>query len=318
MFRKSRLFAIAPGRSMQSATEASDRPSEGKSPMPMLPNRRIWTWYEGQWQEGNVPILGSADHATWLGTLVFDGARAFEGVTPDLDLHCERVNQSAVAMGLRPTMKTGKILELAQEGVARFPKESALYIRPMYWSREGGDTSVDPMPESTAFALCLEEASMGAGTGFGVTTTRFTRPTLATALTNCKAACLYPNNARMLREAQEKGFGNAIVCDPLGNVAETATSNIFMVKGGEVLTPIPNGTFLNGITRQRVIHLLRRAGVTVRETVLTLDDFRNSDEMFSTGNYSKVVPIVKFDRHEPGPGPVTAKARELYWEWSHA
>lgn len=285
--------------------------------MAMLPNRRIWTWFEGEWREGNTLILGAADHGTWLGTMVFDGARAFEGVAPDLDMHCARANHSAVAMGLKPTVETGKMVELAQEGIAKFPKDSALYVRPMYWSREGGAVTVDADPDSTTFALCLEEASMGSADGFSITTTRFTRPTLATALTNCKAACLYPNNARMLKEAQSKGFQNAIACDALGNVAETATSNIFMAKNGDVFTPIPNGTFLNGITRQRVIKLLRDAGYKVYEATLTLEDFRAADEMFSTGNYSKVVPIVKFDGFEPGPGPIAAKARELYWEWAH-
>jgi branched-chain amino acid aminotransferase len=285
--------------------------------MALSPNRKIWTWFEGAWQEGNVPIMGAADHGTWLGTMVFDGARAFEGVAPDLEPHCARVNNSAVVMGLKPTIQTGKMVELAREGVAKFHKDAALYIRPMYWSIEGGDMTIDANPDATGFALCIEEAAMGAATGFSVTTTRYTRPTLATNLTNAKAACLYPNNARMLREAQEKGFANAIVCDALGNVAETATSNIFMVKNGEVYTPIPNGTFLNGVTRQRVIKLLRGAGYKVWEATLTLDDFRVADEMFSTGNYSKVVPIVAFDNHQPGPGPVTARARELYWEWAH-
>ncbi len=285
--------------------------------MAMLPNRKIWTWFEGSWQAGNVPILGSADHGTWLGTMIFDGARAFDGVAPDLEPHCARANHSATVMGLKPTMATGPMAELAREGIAKFDKSSALYIRPMYWSREGGAMKVDADPDSTGFALCIEEASMGVGAGFTVTTTSFTRPSLATNLTNAKAACLYPNNARMLREAQQKGFGNAIVCDPLGNVAETATSNIFMVKGGEVYTPIPNGTFLNGITRQRVIKLLRDTGIKVWEATLTLDDFRAADEIFSTGNYSKVVPITAFDKHEPGPGKITARARELYFDWAH-
>lgn len=286
--------------------------------MAMLSNRRIWTWYEGSWREGNVMIMGSADHGTWLGTMVFDGARAFEGVAPDLGSHCARVNHSAVVMGLKPTIETGKMVELCQEGIAKFPPNSALYIRPMYWSREGGAVTVDPDPDSTAFALCLEELALGGFGGFSVTTTSFTRPTLATNLTNAKAACLYPNNARMLKEAQEKGFDNVIACDPLGNVAETATSNIFMAKGGEVFTPIPNGTFLNGVTRQRVIKLLRDAGVTVYETTLRLEDFQVADEIFSTGNYSKVMPIVKFDDHEPGIGPIALQARDLYWEWAHS
>lgn len=263
-------------------------------------------------------IMGSSDHGTWLGTMVFDGARGFDGLTPDLDMHCARVNHSAHVMGLKPTMETGAIVELGREGYAKFDKDTAVYIRPMYWSTEGGHFTVDAHPDSTKFAMCIEAAAMGTANGFTVTTTRYERPTLASNLTNAKASCLYPNNARMLREAHEKGFQNAIVCDALGNVAETATSNIFMVKNGDVYTPVPNGTFLNGVTRQRVVKLLRDAGITVHEITLTLDDFRVADEMFSTGNYSKVVPITKFDDHEPGVGPVSLKARELYFEWAHA
>ena len=285
--------------------------------MAMLKNRKIWTWFEGGWHEGNVMIMGAADHGTWLGTMVFDGARAFEGVAPDLDRHCARANHSCFAMGMNPTIETGKMIEIAREGIAKFDKDAALYIRPMYWSREAGQVTVDADPDSTAFALCIEEASLGAATGFSVTTTRYTRPTLATAVTNAKAACLYPNNARMLKEAHSKGFQNAIVCDALGNVAETATSNIFMAKNGEVFTPVPNGTFLNCITRQRVIRLLRDAAITVNETVLTLDDFRNADEIFSTGNYSKVLPITKIDDRDLQPGPVADKARALYWDYAH-
>lgn len=286
--------------------------------MGMQPNRQIWTWFEGRWDPGNVRILGSADHGTWLGTMVFDGARAFDGVAPDLDRHCARVNHSAVAMGLRPTLETGKMVELAQEGIGKFTGSTPLYIRPMYWSLEGGELAVDARADSTEFALCIEEAPMGTGAGFSVTTTRYVRPTLASALTNAKASCLYPNNARMLREAHQKGFDNVIACDALGNVAETATSNIFMVRNGRVFTPVPNGTFLNGITRQRVIQLLRDDGVDVQETVLTLEDFRVADEIFATGNWSKVVPVLRFDDHEPGAGAVTARARELYFDWAHS
>jgi branched-chain amino acid aminotransferase len=285
--------------------------------MGMLPNRTIWTWFEGKWHEGNIMIMGSADHGTWLGTMVFDGARAFDGLMPDIDMHCARVNHSATIMGMKPTIATGEMIEMIKDGVSKFGSDAHIYIRPMYWSLEGGDFAVDINPDSTTFAICLEEAPMGKAEGFSVTTTRYTRPSLTNNLTNAKAACLYPNNARMLREANEKGFANAIVCDALGNVAETATSNIFMVRNGEVFTPIPNGTFLNGVTRQRVIKLLRSAGIAVHETVMTLDDFRVADEIFSTGNYSKVVPIVKFDNHEPGAGPVTKRARELYFEWAH-
>ncbi len=286
--------------------------------MPLPSNRRIWTWFDGEWQEGNVPIMGSADHGTWLGTMVFDGARAFSNVTPDLDLHCQRVNDSCIALGMDHVFETGKIIELAQEGVTKFGPGSELYIRPMCWSLESGQMTVDPKPDSTTFALCLEEAAMPPWMGTTLTTTEFIRPTLASAVVNAKAGCLYPNNARMLKEAQSKGFANVICCDAMGNVAETATSNIWMVKNGEYYTPIANGTFLAGITRNRVIDLLEKGGEKVHQAVLTLDDFRQADEIFLTGNYGKVTPAVKFEEREFEIGAKTTQARDMYMEWAGA
>jgi branched-chain amino acid aminotransferase len=104
----------------------------------------------------------------------------------------------------------------------------------------------------------------------------------------------------------------------LGNVAELATANIFIGKDGVVFTPAPNGAFLNGITRQRVIKLLRDAGISVVETTLSYRDIRTADEIFSSGNYSKVMPINRIEDRSLQPGPLYRKARELYWEYAHA
>jgi branched-chain amino acid aminotransferase len=154
--------------------------------------------------------------------------------------------------------------------------------------------------------------------GFSITATQYRRPTLQVMPVNVKAGCLYPNNARMLREVRGKGFDNAIVLDAIGNVAETATSNIFMARDGEVFTPVPTGCFLNGITRQRVIKLLRADGVAVNETSLTLEDFAGADEIFSTGNAIKVMPITRFDDRHLQHGPLARRARELYWDFAHS
>ncbi|MEZ5741479.1 MAG: aminotransferase class IV [Burkholderiaceae bacterium] len=104
----------------------------------------------------------------------------------------------------------------------------------------------------------------------------------------------------------------------MGNVAETATANIFMVRDGQVMTPVPNGTFLDGITRQRVIALLREQGRAVLERTLTLDDFRQADEVFATGNISKVTPVTRFDERHYEVGPVARQVRELYWDWARS
>ncbi len=279
---------------------------------------KTWTFFEGAWQEGNIGIMGPRTHAAWLCSVVFDGARAFEGVTPDLDLHCARVNDSAKKLYLKPTVSTEEWVRLAHEGIQRFDKDAALYIRPMYWAENEGPWVQAHDPESTRWCLSIYEAPMRVPKGFSITLSPFRRPTVETMPVNAKAGCLYPNNARSLFEAQSRGFDNAIVCDPLGNVAELATANVFMAKDGIVFTPIPNGTFLAGITRQRTISLLRDSGVTVIEKTLTYQEFEKADEIFSTGNYSKVVPITRIGDRSLPFGPVYTKARELYWAFAHS
>ena len=81
---------------------------------------QTFTFLDGEWLEGNRPFVGARTHAFWLGSSVFDGARAFEGVTPDLDKHCARLNRSAKALCLKPTMSVEAIVELAREGVKKF------------------------------------------------------------------------------------------------------------------------------------------------------------------------------------------------------
>lgn len=279
---------------------------------------RTWTFLDGEWREGNVPIIGPRSHAFWLGSNVFDGARYFDGVAPDLDLHCQRVNRSARAMGLAPTHTPEAIEAIAREGFKRFDGRTALYVRPSYWAEQGGFMSIPPDPETTRFAMILYEAPMPEWNGFSVTVTRFRRPLPDTAPVDAKAGCLYPNNGRAISAAKAAGFDNALELDMLGNVAEFASSNIFIVKDGVVRTPVANGTFLAGITRYRTIQNLRAAGYTVEEGVVTVDDVGTADEIFSCGNYSKVLPVNRFEDRWLQPGPVAERARALYMEFAHA
>jgi branched-chain amino acid aminotransferase len=279
---------------------------------------KTWTFYEGDWREGNAPIMGVRDHAGWLCSSVFDGARAFEGVSPDLDLHCARVNASAETMHLKPIVSEETWMGLALDGIKRFDKEMPLYIRPMYWAEHSGALLIAPDPDSTKWCMSVYEAPMRKPDGFSVTLSPYRRPSLECMPVNAKAGCLYPNNARALLESNGRGFANCVMLDLLGNVAELATANIFIAKDGVVFTPAPNGTFLNGITRQRVIKLLRDAGVSVVETILTYGDVKNADEIFSSGNYSKVMPVNRIEERSLQPGPLFRKARELYWEFAHA
>jgi branched-chain amino acid aminotransferase len=278
---------------------------------------QTWTFFDGDWQEGNVPIMGPRTHGAWLASTVFDGARAFEGVAPDLEAHCARVNQSAINFRLKPVVDTESWIALAREGIARFDAKAELYIRPMYWAQTGSGGGVLFDPETTNWCLCIYVAPMPPTSGSAITLSPFRRPTMENAPVDCKAGCLYPNGSRALIEAQARGFNNALMLDMLGNVAEFGNSNVFMAKDGVVYTPAPNGTFLSGITRQRVINLLRADGVTVVEKTLKYQDFQGADEIFSSGNFAKVAPIIGIDDRSLQPGLFYRRARKLYWDFAH-
>lgn len=279
---------------------------------------KTWTFHEGKWHEGNVPIMGVRAHATWLGSSVFDGARAFEGVTPDLDKHCARLNASAKALGLNPNKSADEIFEIAKDGVKKFGAKPELYIRPMYWGEGNGPSAVAPDPDDIGFCVSIYEAPMPKPTGFSITTCPYRRPRPDMAPVDAKAGCLYPNPARALKYARERGFDNAIMSDPDGNVAELATANIWFVKDGVVVTPAANGTFLAGITRLRVLGLMRDAGYKVEERTVKTEEILNADELFSTGNAGKVQPITRVMDRVLQPGPMFRKARDLYWAFAHA
>lgn len=277
----------------------------------------IRTFFEGKWHEGNIPVMRAADHGSWLGSTVFDGARYFDGLAPDLALHCARVNRSAKAMLLTPTMAAQEIEGIVRDGLKAYRPDQALYIRPMYWGLEDDGYGLGPHRDHTGFAVCLEEIPMSAPeNSVTLTTTSFRRPVLADNVCNAKAGCLYPNNYRMIAEARKKGFSNALVADAMGNVAESATANVFVVKAGVAFTPMANGTFLAGITRARHIANLRADGVEVVEKVITFDEVHAADEVFLTGNFNKVTRVTRFDETLYKTHAMATRARALYWDWA--
>ncbi|MEO3416857.1 branched-chain amino acid aminotransferase [Roseovarius sp. CAU 1744] len=284
----------------------------------MATGKNIRTYFNGSWHEGDIAVMKAADHGMWLGSNVFDGARLANGLTPDLDRHCARVNASAEALMVTPTVTPEEMVGIVKEGLQAYAPDAAVYIRPMYWAIDGGLSAIVPKEGGgTGFAICLEAIAMAPPEASAtLTRTRFRRPVLENAVVNAKAACLYPNNARMLAEARSKGFSNALVADALGNVAETATANVFAVKDGEVFTPVPNGTFLAGITRARHISNLRADGVVVHEKVMGFDEFHDADEIFLSGNMSKVTPVTAFDDTNYQIGPMTRRVRDMYWDWA--
>ncbi|MXP64709.1 branched-chain amino acid aminotransferase [Roseomonas sp. M0104] len=273
-------------------------------------------WHDGKWMTEEPKVLGPMDHAFWLGSMVFDGARAIRGLVPDLDRHCARVIRSAEAMMMQPTLAADRIEALCREGVAKMPADAELYIRPMFFVRRGIGAAF-PDPASTEFILSVYDAPLpDVSKGFSACLVPFRRPAADMAPTDAKASCLYPNSSRAAAAARARGFDNAVLCDFEGNVAEFATSNMMLVKDGVVMTPAVNGTYLAGITRSRVLTLLREAGIEARECVVTPAMLREADEIFATGNFGKVQYCTNFEGRTLPIGPVAQKARQLYFDWA--
>ena len=272
------------------------------------------TYTNGEWSEGNVQVMGAMDHSVWLGSSVFDGARAIRGHFPDLRLHLARAIRSAAYVGLTCPYTVDELEALCRVGAKKFPAEAELYIRPLIFGTEGL-----LIPSQSGFALTLFDAPLPEFNGFSACLASQQRPNPSMAPTDAKASCLYPNTTRALVDAKNRGFANAVVCDGDGNVAEFATANLFFVSAaGELVTPIPNGTFLSGITRSRVIDLLENQGVSVFQRSVKPVELLTAREMFNTGNFGKVMPCTRYESHEMPIGEFAILARKLYMEFMEA
>ena len=270
-------------------------------------------WIDGAWVEGDPALVKAWDQAIWLAGAIFDGARAFDGCAPDLDLHCERAIRSAANLGLKSPMSAKEIEAVLREGIQKFPAGTHLYLRPFMWATGGG---LIPDPETTRIAISLSVTPLPQPGPMSACLSRFRRPGPDMATTDAKAVGLYAQAGRAQADAKSRGYDDAVMLGPDGFVAEFSGSNIFIVKDGVALTPKPNGTFLNGITRQRVLKLLRQAGVPAEERDLTAQDLDACDEMFSTGNFSKVLPVTRYEQRDFQPGPIYRRARELYFDYA--
>jgi branched-chain amino acid aminotransferase len=270
------------------------------------------TWFKGHWSDGNTPLIGAMDHGVWLASTVFDGARSMHRMAPDLRAHCQRTFESAERVGLGVPLTVDDMVDLCIQGIHRYPPDADLYIRPLVFGTEGL-----LVPTDSGFALTLFDAPMPPFAGFSAMLSSRRRPSPLAATTDAKASALYPNVARALREAKSAGFDNALVLDPDGQVAEFATANLFFVAAdGSVVTPAANGTFLAGITRARVIALLAEAGVPVQQRAVQPAELEQAREIFSTGNYGKVMPCTRYGSHDLPIGPVATQARALYMKFA--
>ncbi|HUY92368.1 MAG TPA: branched-chain-amino-acid transaminase [Pirellulales bacterium] len=257
------------------------------------------------------------DHGLLYGDGVFEGIRSYGGKVFRLEEHLDRLWDSAKAIWLKIPM-TKEAMGQAIYDTLKANNLSDGYIR-LVVTRGAGTLGLDPNRTSDpqviviADKIALYPAEMYEQ-GLKIVTVSVVRNHPA-ALSPRIKSLNYLNNILAKIEGLNAGCVEALMLNTKGEVAECTGDNIFLVRGGELLTPPIEAGILEGVTRQAVIELARETEITVREIPLTKHDVYIADECFLTGTAAEVIPVVKVDDREIGagkPGPITRDLRERF------
>lgn len=271
-------------------------------------------WMDGtlvDWQDANVHLL---THAMHYASAVFEGERAYSGKIFESRKHSERLIASGKALDMDIPWTVDEIEAAKYETMKANGLEDA-YVRVLAWRGAGEDMGVSSSRNPVRMAV----ATWAWGNYYGDAKTRgakldiakWKRPSPETAPHTAKAAGLYMICTMSKHAAEAKGCSDAMMFDYRGYVAEATGANIFFVKDGEVHTPDPD-CFLNGITRQTVIGMLRDKGITVHERHIMPEELAHFEQCWLTGTAAEVTPVGQIGEHTFEVGALTREIAESY------
>lgn len=278
-------------------------------------------WMNGalvDWHDAKIHIL---THALHYGSGVFEGIRAYEtdngAAVFRLTKHMERLLGSAKIYFMESPFSLEELVQATKDVINANDLKSC-YIRPIIY-RGYGEMGLFPLncPVDAAIAVWPWGAYLGEdGIKHGIRTaiSSFRRIDLNALPPAAKATGQYINSILAKVEAVQSGFDEAILLDSRGMVSEGSGENIFVVKGGVIYTPSLNSSVLEGVTRDAVMKIADRLGMTVIERDLVRTDLYLADEAFYTGTAAEIVPIREVDNRIVGePGPVTKAIQDRFY-----
>jgi branched-chain amino acid aminotransferase len=248
---------------------------------------------------------------------VFEGLRSYSGKVFRLKEHIRRLYESAKAIWLEIPLSPDEMCGAVNESV-RINKIDDGYIR-LVVTRGAGTLGLDPNRCSNPQVIIIADTislypKELYEKGLEIITVSVQRNHPA-ALSPRIKSLNYLNNILAKIEGQQAGCVEALMLNHKGEVAECTGDNIFLVRGGTLLTPSMESGILEGVTRDAVIELAKAAGIAVREIPLTKHDVYVADECFLTGTAAEVIPVVKVDSRTIGagvPGPITCDLIERF------
>lgn len=250
-------------------------------------------WFDGQsldWQRAQIHVL---THGLHYGSSVFEGVRIYEGKPFKLVDHLERLHYSANCIGFEIPYSVEQLKEAFMEQL-ELNKVSNGYGRPAAW--RGSETMLiggEGTKIHTILAVWKSFESRRNDIrerGIKMCISKWRKPNADASPYSAKAASIYTIGTIVKNEAASKGFDDSLMLDSKGNITEGSTSNVFFVFGNELHTPLPD-CFLNGITRQTIIQIAKKLGITVKERHIPLDDIKDATAAFLTGTAIEMMPI---------------------------
>ena len=271
-------------------------------------------WMDGilvPWRDAKVHIL---THALHYGSSVFEGERAYGGKIFESKRHSERLIQSANYLDM-PLPYSVEQIEDAKQEILDNNKEKDLYVRVIAWRGSGLDMGVASAKNKVHMSVSAWEWGAYYGDakmqGAKLDISKWKRPSPDTIPSFAKASGLYMICTVSKHEAEAKGCSDALMLDYRGYVAEATGANVFFVHDGVVHTPKPD-CFLNGITRQTVMQMLRERGIETIERHIELDELENFTECWLTGTAAEVTPVGRIGNYSFEVGPITKDIANSY------
>jgi len=279
-------------------------------------DRDGYIWMDGKmlpWREAKLHVLS---HGLHYASSVFEGERAYDGNIFKLREHSTRLQKSAAWLDFELPISVEELGQVCKD-VIKANNTPDGYVRPVAW-RGADQLAVSAIGSRIHLAVASWTwpkyffPKGGEGTGLALGTSKWKRPHPDTMPVQSKAAGVYTIGTIAKHEANKAGFDDALMLDYRGRVAESTGSNLFLVKGNKIKTPIPE-CFLNGITRQTIIVLARELGYEVEECIVMPDELAHFDEVFVTGTAAEVSTVGKIDDHNyQAYGPVMTRIQDAY------
>ena len=280
-------------------------------------NRDGWIWYNGEfveWNNATTHVIGQGLH---YASAVFEGERAYNGKIFKSEEHTKRLFKSAETIGIKIPYSEEEINNAKDELIQKMNYKDC-YVRPFAWrggklmglSTANSDVHVSiAIWDDWTTYYKMEDMKHG----LTLITSPWKRPSPESIPFEAKASGPYLICTLSKSFAEDKGYNEALMLDYRGYVAEATSSNIFLIKGNEIHTPIPD-CFLNGITRQTVIEMVKDQGFNLIERYIKPEELDNFDEIFLTGTAAEITPVksIDFFKYKTGDNSITFKFMKDY------